>query len=292
MPIAKKETKTSGKLKKTMSGKEKRILIVLSSVLALAIILVSIFVLYPKLSGRPDWQIMSALDFNNDTWIEEMVDNRIKPTEKAIDINSSFVYSKDTAFITAMYASSSNINDARKYFLSAIPGAVDYSTDVDSSINITGMLRKEEEINIVNYEADVLNAFDIKIILEKDKAEAIKKKLIEEFPAEVLYKLPEIAGIMKCEKLGGYVMYDDDELSNTSYPGVPIFSEAYRYNGAQAELVEIQKAIKEKYTTSIYLEQIGTVYFKKMGYIFSLNVSESDNNILAVITAQKIPDSQ
>lgn len=284
------QDKADEKQKKDMSSKEKLIMIVIASLLTIAIVFVSIFILYPKLFGRPDWQISATLEFNNDSWIKDMANNRIKPTDKAIDINSSFVYSKDTAFITYMYASSASIENARKYYLSQIPDSMDYSSDIDSKINITGTLQGEE-INIVNYEADVLNALDVKIIIEKQKAETIKKKLIEEYPAEVLNKLPEIAELMKNEKLGGYIMYNDDQLSNTSYPSVPIFSEAYRINSSKAELIEILKTIKEKYSGSIYLEEIDTVYFKEMGYIISLNASESDNNILAVVTVQKIPDS-
>lgn len=272
------------------SSKEKLFLTVIAIILTIAIIFVSIFFLYPKLAGRPDWQTMAFMDFNNSTWIEDMVNSRIKPVGKVLDISSSFVYSTDTAFITSTYASNKSIEEARKYYLSQIPGSVDNSKDIASKLNIEGILRGEK-ISIVNYEADVFNAFDTKVTIEKDKAEEIKKKLIQEFPTDILNKLPELAELMKNEKLGGYVMYNDDELSNTSYPGAPIFSEAYRYKGSKAELIKIEKAIKEKYSDSIFFEDIGTVYFKTLGFIFSLNVTESDNNILAVVTVQKIPDS-
>jgi hypothetical protein len=290
MAAEKKKMTTKKEANKTIDRKEKTTLIVISCVLLIAIIFVSVFLLYPNLVGRPDWQTMAFLDFNDSTWIEKMVNSRVKTTGKAINISSSFVYSTDTAFITYTYASSTNIKDAKQFYLDQIPNSVDNYADMVSKLNIVGMLQGEK-IDIVNYEADLLNAYDTKVVLEKDKSDTIKKKLIQEFPVDFLNKFPEIAQIMKNEKLGGYVMYNNDELSNNSYPDVPIFSEAYRYNGSSADLAENQKAIKEKYKSSVYFEDGGMVYFKDQGHIISLSIVESDLNILAVITVQKIPDN-
>ena len=288
MAVTKKGTATSKREKKTMSKKEKFFLVLILVVLVIAIIAVSVFLLYPKLAGRPDWQIKMGLDFDDSTWVEEMVNGRIKPTEKVIDISSSFVYSTDNAFITYTYGSTTNIKDAAAYYLEQIPGSVDYAADDASNMNVVGTLGGEY-IDIVNYEADILNAYDTKITIDKDMAEFIKKKLLRDFPASFLNTFPEIALIREQEKLGGYVMYNDDELSSNSYHGTPIFSEAYRYNGSKAELTAIQVYISDKYRSSVYFEDGETVYFKDQGHIISVSITQSDLNLLAVITVQKIP---
>jgi hypothetical protein len=113
MTIEKKETTKKTKQKRALSRKEKTILIGASVVLVIAIICVCVFAVYPKLAGKPDWQILGSLDFNNSAWIEDMASNRIKPTGKALDIASSFVYSKDTAYITTQYASTTTVPDAK-----------------------------------------------------------------------------------------------------------------------------------------------------------------------------------
>jgi hypothetical protein len=288
MAVAKNEK--TAKLKRIISSKERLIFIIFSCAIAIAIICVSIFVVYPKFAGRPDWQVMGSLNFDDSTWIEDMVKNRVRTTDKAMDISSSFVYSTDTAYITYSYASSTSVADAKKFFLNQIPGAVDNKADSVSQLNIDGTLRGEK-INIVDYQADVLNAFDVKVVLEEKKAEVIKQKLLAEYPVEVANNIPELAQIMKEEKLGGYVMYNDDELSSSSYPGIPIFSEAYRYSGSKDDLIAIEKALKQKYTDNTFFEDIGSIYFKDQGYIISLNYAESDQHTLAVITLQKRPSS-
>ena len=275
---------------KAMSRKEKHFLIAVSILLVIAIAFVSVFLLYPRLAGRPDWQIMLSLDFDDSAWIKDMVHNRIKPTGKALDISSSFVYSEDTAYITSVYASVTTIEDAKAYYLNQIPGSVDYEAEQAARLSIAGELRGEK-IDIINYQADLFNAYDTKVVIDKDKADKIKQKLIEEFPADVIESLPELGPVLENKKLGGYIMYNDDELSNYSYAGIPIFSVAYRYGGSKEELVLIQKNIEEKYADSILFDDGETVYFKEKGHIISLSISESDMNILAVVTLQEIPGS-
>lgn len=277
------------KIKKFFVSKERRIFSAVIIVLVIAIICVSIFWVYPKLAGKPDWQIMGSLNFSDSTWIEDMVKNRIKTTDRALDISSSFVYSTDTAYITYTYASQTSVEDAKKFYLNQIPGSVDNKAGSVAQMSITGKLQGEG-IEVENYEADVLNAYDVKVVLAKEKAEAIKSKLLAEFPAEVLTNVPEMAEIAKNEKLGGYIMYNDDQLSDSSYPGIPIYSVAYRYSGTKDDLIKIENVLKDKYSESVSFEDIGTVYFKSQGYIISLNYTESDSNKLAVITIQKIPD--
>ncbi len=286
-----KGTAAKSKQKKPISNKEKRILTMLIVVLVIAIACVSVFVLYPRLAGKPDWQILTSLDFNNSTWIEEMSYNRIKPTEKTIDINSSFVYSKDTAYITYAYASSSSVEDAKKYYLEQIPGSVDNEAGETMRMNIMGE-KSGEMYDITNYEADMFNAFDVKITIDADKAAQIKEKLIKEFPQQAVDSVPEFAGILSGEKLGGYVMYNDDELSNYSYAGYPIYSVAYRYSGSKDDLTGVQKELEANYTDSILFEDADAVYIKHQGYLISLTITESDLNYLAVITVQKIPDDR
>ncbi len=273
---------------KAMSRREKLVLTALSILLVIAIVIVSVFLLYPRLAGRPDWQIMMSLSFDDSAWIKDMVGNRIKPTGKVIDISSSFVYSEDTAYITSTYASMTTIADAKAYYLSQIPGSVDYEADQVARMNIAGELRGEK-VDVTNYQADLFNAYDTKVVIDKEKAEKIKQKLIDEFPDDVVKDLPELAGVLAHPKLGGYIMYNDDELSNYSYAGVPIFSVAYRYGGAREELALIQQTIENNYSDSILFDDGETVYFKAKGHIISLSISESDMNILAVITIQRIP---
>ena len=289
MADIKKSTTSNRKKKRPMSKKEKFFLTLICVVLIIAIVLVSVFLLYPRLAGRPDWQIKMSLNFDDSTWIEQMANNLVEPTGKVINISSSFVYSSDTAFITYIYGSTSSIADAAAHYLVEIPGAVDRGADDVSNMNVAGVL-DGEKIDIVNYEADMLNAYDIKVTINEEMAQTIKTKLLYEFPADFLNTYSEIAYIRTHEKLGGYVMYNDDELSSNSYPGVPIFSEAYRYNGTKAELAAIQVALSEKYSASVYFEDGETVYFKEQGHIISLSITESDLNLLAVITVQKIPD--
>ncbi len=285
-----KDLEKKPKIKKVISRTEKILIVGVIVILVVAIICVGVFLLYPKYAGRPDWQILGSLNFSDSTWIEDMAKNRIHTSDKILDINSSFVYSEDTAYITYNYASPTSVADAKKYYLSAIPGSVDKKADSVAQLNIEGTLNGER-ISIVNYEADMLNAYDMKVVLQKDKAETIKQKLIAEFPEQVEKSIPEFAPVIQNERLGGYILYNDDELSNTSYAGSPIFSHAYRYKGTKADLITIEKAIKDKYPDSVFFEDIGSVYFKDQGYILSLNYTESDANILAVITIQKIPDT-
>jgi len=268
---------------------DKTIFTIITLVLLIAIILVSIFMLYPRVAGRPDWQTMLMLDFDDSTWVEEMVNRRVKPSGTVMDISSSFVYSTDTAFIQYTYASPTSINEAKEYFLNKIPGSVDLAEGVPSKLSIKGMIN-DEEIDVVNYEADLLNAYDLKVVIDRQKAEKIKSKLIAEYPTDFLKGYPEIAAVMKKEKLGGYVMYNDDELSNNSYAGAPIFSEAYRYGGTQEQLLAELKAIKEKYSSSVFFEDGQMAFFKDQGHIISLSIVESDLNILAVVSVQKIPE--
>ena len=282
MSGAKKGTTEKGSQKKPISRKEKLILTTLLVLLVIAIACVSVFLLYPRLAGRPDWQILMSLDFNDSTWIEDMVYNRIKPTEKTIDINSSFVYSQDTAYITAAYASSASVEDAKSYYLAQIPGSVD---------NEAGEMTRMDVMGEKNGEDDMFTAYDTKVTIDSDKAAQIKDKLIKEFPQQVLGNIPELAGILAGEKLGGYVMYNDDELSSYSYAGYPIFSVAYRYAGTKDELSEVQKTMKAKYTDSIMFEDADAVYIKDQGYIISFTITESDLNYLAVITVQRIPEN-
>ncbi len=289
MSGANKGTTAKKRQTKPISKKEKLILTTLIVVLVIAIACVSVFLLYPRLAGKPDWQILSSLDFNNSSWIEEMANNRIKPTDKTIDINSSFVYSKDTAYITYAYASSSSVEDAKKYYLEQIPGSVDNEAGETMRMNITGE-KSGEQYDVTNYEADMFNAYDVKVTIDRDKADQIKEKLIKEFPQQVVDSVPEFAGILSSEKLGGYVMYNDDELSSYSYAGYPIYSVAYRYPGSKDDLTEVQKELKANYTDSILFEDADAVYIKNQGYIISFSIAESDLNYLAVITVQKIPD--
>lgn len=288
---SKNDEKSKTKNKKAISRKEKSLLAGAIAVLAVAILCVVIFLLYPKLAGRPDWQIIGSLDFDDSTWIEDMAYNRVKPTEKLLDVSSSFVYSTDTAYITATYASGTTVENAKKYFLSQIPDSVDRFPDEDARLNIVGELNGEK-YDIINYEADMFVAYDTKITIDREKADTIKEKLIKEFPVDVVKKVPELAQVTEHEKLGGYVMYNDDELSSSSYAGIPIFSEAYRYQGTIEDLIKIEKAIKDKYPESLFFEEVATVYFKDQGHIFSLSAEESDLNILAVITVQRIPEKQ
>jgi len=289
MAAVKKDTATNKSSKKAMSKKEKLFLTVLSFILVTAIICVCVFLLYPKLAGRPDWHVLMFLDFDDSEWIEEMVDNRIEPIGKQIEIRSSFVYSADTAFINTTYGSTASIEEARKHYLGQIPESIDVYADAASQMKVMGTLN-EEDVDIINYEAEMLNALDTKVTIDKDVAEKIKGKLLAEYPSDVVKKYPELAAIMRSEKLGGRITYDDDELSSKSYPGVPIFSEAYRYPGYLADLVLVQKSLDEKYSHSVYLEDIGALYFWDEGYIISLSITESDLNLLAVITVQKSPE--
>lgn len=283
-----KDTTAMMKQPKPISKKEKRILIVLIAVLVVAIACVSVFLLYPNLAGKPDWQIMMSLDLSDSTWIKSMVNNRIKPLEKTIDINSSFVYSQDTAYITYAYASSASVEEAKEYYLKQIPGSVDNEAGQIVKMNVTGE-KNGDKYDITNYEADMFNAFDTKVIIDGDIAEKIKEKLQAEFPQQVIENIPEFSDIIANEKLGGYVMYNDDELSNYSYAGIPIFSAAYRFSGTKDQLTQAQKAMEANYSDTILFEDADVVYIKDQGCIISLSVTESDLNLLAVITVQIIP---
>lgn len=288
MPRAGKGTTASNSKAKPMSRREKSLLVALLVVLVIVIACVSVFLLYPSLAGRPDWQILMSLDFNDSSWIEDMAYNRIKPTQKTLDMNSSFVYSKDTAYITSTYASSSSVADAKGYYLSQLPGSVDYEAGQTMRMNIVGE-KNGEKYDITNYDADMFNAFDVKVTIDREKAAQIKQKLINEFPAQAVEGVPEFAGILAGEKLGGYIMYNDDELSSYSYAGHPIFSVAYRYAGTKEQLTDVQKTMAANYPDSIMFEDAHAVYIKNQGYIISLSIVESDQNYLAVITVQKIP---
>lgn len=277
--------------KKPISKVEKLVYTLIVIVLVIAIVLVSVLVLYPKLAGRPDWHIKAFLDFEDSEWIEEMVEGRIEPTDKVLEMSSSFVYSADTAFITTVYGSSANIAQAKEYYLNSIDGAVDYEADSVSNMHISGQINGEK-IEVVNYAADILNGFDTQITINKQLGDFLKDRLIEAYPSDIVSGYEELDAIMQNEKLGGYVMYNDDELSSYSYPGVPIYSEAYRYSGSKEDLISVQQQIKEKYISSVYFEGIDTVYFMNSTYILSLSISQSDINLLAVITIQEIPEEE
>lgn len=270
---------------------EKIVYIAIIFLLAIAIISVSVLVLYPKLAGRPDWHIKAFFDLNNDQWIEEMVEQRIEPTGKTLEITSSFVYSQDTAFINAVYGSNTTIADAKEYYLKMIPGSVDHKEESVSGMEIYGSINGEN-IEIRNYEADVMNAYDTKITIKSEMASFLRKKLTEAYPEKLVAGYPELALISQNELLGGYVMYNDNELSSHSYPGVPIFSRAYRHYGDKRDIIELQLSLKEQYSYSLYFEDIDSLYFMDNGHIFSLTLTESDMNLLAAITVQKIPEDE
>ena len=277
---------------KKLSKFEKWIYSVVIAVLVIAITLVSILVLYPKLAGRPDWHVKAFFDLDNEKWIEEMVERRIKPTGKILDMTSSFVYSQDTAFINMVYGSQSTLSEAREYYLEALPGSVDYDEGSVSGMDIRGSINGED-IEIKNYQADILNAFDTKIIIDSEMAAFLREKIEEAFPEEFVAGYPEFLNlIMNSELLGGYVKYNDDELSSSSYVGVPIYSRAYRYNGTKDDLVAMQTSLKEQFPNSLYFEDIDTVYFLDNGHIISLAITESDFNVLGVITVQEIPEDE
>ena len=273
---------------KSLSKLEKLVYIIIVSVLVIAIVSVSVLILYPKLAGRPDWHIKAFFSFNNSKWIEEMAENRVKPIDKVFDMTSSFVYSEDSAFITQIYSSEATIAEAKEYFLKQIPQSIDYDEGKYSEIEINGSLNGEK-IEIRNYEADVFNAFDTKIIINEDMAAFLRKTLDAAFPADLIESYPEFASIMQNDKLGGYVMYNDDNLSTHSYPGVPIFSVAYRFSGSKEALTEMQLEMKSRYSDSLYFEEEDILYFMDSGHIFTFALTESDLNLLAVIAVQEIP---
>lgn len=276
---------------KSLKKSELLIYIAIIILLVVAIASVSVLVLYPKFAGRPDWHIKAFFDFSKDEWIEDMVEKRLEPTGKILDITSSFVYSKDTAFINAVYGSSTTVPLAKEYFLGIIPGSVDNDEDSVSNLEIHGNLNGED-IEIKNYEADVMNAYDTKITLKGDMASFLRKQLAEAYPEELVAGYPELSLISQNELLGGYVMYNDNQLSSHSYPGFPIFSRAYRYYGDKQDITELQLTIKEQYKDSLYFEDVDSLYFMDNGHIFSLTLTESDMNLLAVITVQEIPEDE
>ena len=51
----------------------------------------------------------------------------------------------------------------------------------------------------------------------------------------------------------------------------------------------MQLDMKNRYTNSLYFEDEDTLYFMDNGHIFSVAITESDLNLLAVISVQKIP---
>lgn len=290
--MADKNTSKNNENKKSMSKKEKLIYTIIIVILIIAIVMVSVLFLYPKLAGRPDWHIKAFFDFNDSTWIEDMVNRRLDPKEKMLDISSQFVYSEDSAFITVVYGSGATISEAKQYYLDAIPGSVDYKEDSVSQMQIAGELNGEE-IEVINYEADVLNAYDVKVTLNEDMAVFLKERLEEAFPQDVVASYPELAAIIKnSDMLGGYVKYNDDELSSSSYVGVPIYSRAYRYAGTKEDLIAIQRDFESQFPDSLYFEDIDTVYFMDNGHIISMAITESDFNLLAVITVQEIPKEE
>ena len=286
--MSEKKNNTKNIKEKSLSKLEKLIYTTVIVLLVIAIVSVSVLVLYPKLAGRPDWHIKAFFSFDNSEWIEEMAENRVEPIDKVFDMTSSFVYSEDSAFITQTYSSEATIAEAREYYLEQIPQSVDYDDGKYVELEINGNLNGEE-IEVKNYEADVFNAFETKIDINEDMAAFLRKMLIAAFPVDLVASYPELAVIMQNDKLGGYVMYNDDELSTHSYPGIPIYSEAYRFKGDKELLTEMQLDIKNRYTNSLYFEDEDTLYFMDNGHIFSVAITESDLNLLAVISVQKIP---
>jgi hypothetical protein len=191
-------------------------------------------------------------------------------------------------FINAVYGSTTTIPDAREYFLGKIPDSIDKNEESVSNLSIYGNLNGED-IEIKNYAADVMNAYDTKITLKGDMASFLRKKLADAFPEALIAEYPELASISQNELLGGYVMYNDDKLSSHSYPGTPIYSRAYRYYGDKQDLTDLQLSIKDQYSDSLYFEDIDSLYFMDNGHIFSVTLTESDANLLAVVTVQEIP---
>jgi len=286
--MSEKKNNTKNIKEKSLSKLEKLIYTTVIVLLVIAIVSVSVLVLYPKLAGRPDWHIKAFFSFDNSEWIEEMAENRVEPIDKVFDMTSSFVYSEDSAFITQTYSSEATIAEARAYYLEQIPESVDYDDGKYVELEINGNLN-DEQIEVKNYEADVFNAFETKIDINEDMAAFLRKMLIAAFPADLIASYPEFAVIMQSDKLGGYVMYNDDELSTHSYPDMPIFSEAYRFTGSKELLTEMQLDMKDRYSNSIYFEDEDTLYFMDKGHIFTFALTESDLNLLAVISVQEIP---
>ncbi len=265
-------------MKKTENNKYK----VLSVLLIFAIVAIIIFVIIPKFSQATPDKIVEKIDFSNSAWIEQYVDNNGGIYGKDFFLSTAFSYNIRSNKMIVTYASQKSIEEARDYYL-ALPGAEQTGRNDETSLDITAE-NNGQKLRVYNYFSQVSRVFELDLTPDTSRAEQIISQLKKAFPADEVAKISEIKDLVSGEVFGGYVRYQYDNLDDFAYPYVPIYSQAYIYDGTVDDYNRTVDVLKEVYLNNKYDETQNTNHFKIDGQIVSVSffITDDNENIVSI----------
>lgn len=283
--------------KKKKLGKESAVLLIVSSLLVIGIVLILTLVIIPKSMNpskvyeyKGDEFDFSQTDFTDSKWICDLAEQKIAFYEADFIQDMAFTYSEDEGYLSVTYVSGQAADATRTYYMRLLENAVAGDGNTEALLNISGEI-SGTEISIKNYFSDVTNLYKITFTLQEETVGYIKNLTGDMYPTEMLSNIHELAYFMEGGVYGGYVLYNMNEYSETSYDKVPIASRAYFTND---DLDNYMKNLKD--THSLFdefrlVEEKNAAYGKKDGYLIRLGfVVNQKDQALSTISAQKIPE--
>ncbi len=264
-------------MKKTENNKYK----IFAGIWILAIIAIVFFAIIPRFSPIPPDKV-AEIDFSNSLWIEQYVEDNGGIFGKDFFLSTAFSYNLRSNKMIATYASQKSIEEARDYYL-ALPGAEETGRNDETSLDVTAD-NNGQKLRAYNYFSQVSQVFELDLTPDASKAEQIISQLEKAFPADELAKISEIKDLVSGEVFGGYVRYQYDNLNEFTYPDIPIYSQAYIYDGTEDDYNRTIDVLKEVYSSNKYDETQDTYYFKINGQIVGVSyfITDADENVVSI----------
>ncbi len=256
--------------------------------LILAITAVILFLIIPQYwPAAPDKEV-EAIDFSNSAWLEAYVEENAGLFGKDFFLNSAFSYNPRSHKMIVTYASKKSVEEARAHYLT-LPGAEESGENDETSLNISAE-EDGRQVRIYNYFSPVSRVFELALTADTAEAERIISGLQEAFPAAEVAAISELTDLVAGDVFGGYVRYHYDNLDDFAHPHIPIYSQAYLYDGGQDAYQRTIERLNEAYPDNKYDETQNTHYYKINGHIVSVSflVTDAQETIVS-ISVQKEP---
>ena len=233
--------------------------------------------------------IARNLDFADPCWVEQLAELNVASYKKDFSIYTAFFYTDSECSITQVYATRTELDAIRAYYLEALDNAREQGRNTVGRLGVSGTV-KGRKVDVENYFSEVTNLVRVDIEMNGEYAEQIRQKIIASFPQPAIDAAPEIAALAAGKSRDGYVLYSSNAFALDSYADVPVFSRAYAYEGTEAELRARIDTLAGRFTDPANaIIGGGTAEIKYRGYLYKIKPVVSEGETLVAIVVQSIP---
>jgi hypothetical protein len=260
-------------------GRERKLLLSLIVLLIIAIAAAVWFGLLPR------YRAHQTPDLSDNTWIEQLQEEKITLFNKDFYDACSVTYSPDQVTLNVRYFSKAPLSEVREKYKALLDNPAEFGDNTDLNMNLSGKLNGLD-VSISSYYFEMITQiYDVKIILEKKEGESLRAIIEKNYPIRVL----EANSMLKAftgEEYGGYVLYNYDEFDQYLYPDIPIYSRAYHYGGTTDDFDAIAAVLATQYEDSHWNQPLHVLDYRDGENNITLGYIEGQKGNLVMINVQ------